>query len=77
RVAAGAIAKNILTPYGIEIYGFGSQIGSLKIDFIYKDFINQNPFFIANKNEVPACEYLIHIIRKQVDSIGAEVTVVA
>lgn len=77
RVAAGAIAKKILKHYGIEIYGFCSQIGSLKIDFIDKDFINQNPFFIANKNAVPACEDLIHSIRKQGDSIGAEVTVVA
>nr|MCX3323788.1 chorismate synthase [Bacillus paranthracis] len=75
RVAAGAIAKKILKHYGIEIYGFCSQIGSLKIDFIDKDFINQNPFFIANKNAVPACEDLIHSIRKQGDSIGAEVTV--
>ncbi|MDE4959402.1 chorismate synthase, partial [Francisella tularensis subsp. holarctica] len=53
------------------------QIGSLKIDFIDKDFINQTPFFIANKNAVPDCEDLIHSIRKQGDSIGAEVTVVA
>ncbi|MDE4998919.1 chorismate synthase, partial [Francisella tularensis] len=75
RVAAGAIAKKILKHYGIEIYGYCSQIGSLKIDFSDKDFINQNPFFIANKNAVPACDDLIHSIRKQGDSLGDEVTV--
>ncbi|MDE4984402.1 chorismate synthase, partial [Francisella tularensis] len=63
RVAAGSIAKKILKHYGIEIYGFCSQIGSIKIDFIDKDFINQNPFYIANKNSVPACEDLINSIR--------------
>ncbi|MDE4963547.1 chorismate synthase, partial [Francisella tularensis] len=36
-----------------------------------------NPFFIANKNGVPACVVLIHSIRKQGDSIGAVVSVVA
>lgn len=71
------LPKKILKHHGIEIYGFCSQIGSLKIDFIDKDFINQNPFFIADKNAVTACENLINGIRKQGDSIGAGVTVVA
>lgn len=77
RVAAGAIAKKILKHHGIEIFGFCSQIGDLKIDFIEKDFINQNPFFIADKDAITSCESLIHNIRKQGDSIGAEVTVIA
>ncbi len=77
RVAAGAIAKKILKHHGIEIFGFCSQIGDLKIDFIEKDFINQNPFFIADRDAITSCESLIHNIRKQGDSIGAEVTVIA
>lgn len=77
RVAAGAIAKKILKHHGIEIFGFCSQIGDLKIDFIEKDFINQNPFFIADRDAITSCESLIHNIRKQGDSIGAEVSVIA
>ena len=77
RVAAGAIAKKVLLHAGIEIYGYCSQIGSLKIPFVTKDHINQNPFFIANNDAVDDCEKLIQAIRKEGDSIGAEVTVVA
>ncbi|AJC49508.1 chorismate synthase [Allofrancisella guangzhouensis] len=77
RVAAGAIAKKILKQHNIEIYAFCSQIGNLKIDFKDKSFINQNPFFIADIDAQIKCEELIHQIRKEGDSVGAEVTVVA
>ncbi|WP_150465299.1 chorismate synthase [Francisella sp. SYW-2] len=77
RVAAGAIAKKILKHNGIEVFGFCSKIGDLKINFIEKNFINENPFFIANRDAITNCESLIHNIRKQGDSIGAEVTVIA
>ncbi|KEI35384.1 chorismate synthase [Francisella sp. W12-1067] len=77
RVAAGAIAKKILKQHGIEIYGFCSQIGDLKISFKDKGFINQNPFFIADIDAQTKCEELIHQIRKEGDSVGAEVTVIA
>ena len=77
RVAAGAIARKILLQSGIEIYGYCSQIGSLKIPFVDKNHINKNPFFIADNSAVNDCEKLIQAIRKEGDSIGAEVTVVA
>ena len=77
RVAAGAIAKKVLQQADIEIYGYCSQIGNLKIPFVNKDHINQNPFFIADNAELDNCEKLIQAIRKEGDSIGAEVTVVA
>ena len=77
RVAAGAIAKKVLQQHGIEVFGCCSQIGDLKIDFKDRDFINQNSFFIADSSAVDKCEDLIHKIRKQGDSIGAEVTVMA
>ncbi|AIT09308.1 chorismate synthase [Candidatus Francisella endociliophora] len=77
RVAAGAIAKKILKHHNIEIFGFCSQIGDLRINFKDKTFINQNPFFIADESAISSCEDLIHKIRKEGDSIGAEVTVIA
>ncbi|MCL4123942.1 UNVERIFIED_CONTAM: hypothetical protein GTU68_042033 [Idotea baltica] len=76
RVAAGAIAKKALAHFGIEIYGYCSQIGELKIPFADKTNINENSFFIANNDYVEKCENLIHKIRKEGDSIGAEVTIV-
>ena len=78
RVAAGAIARKYLNEQlGISIYGYLSAIGKMQISFVDKNFIDKNPFFSAD----PACEEriseLIDGIRKQGDSIGAQVTVVA
>lgn len=78
RVAAGAIAKRYLAKkFGMNIFAYVSQIGSIKAKAVDIDFINQNPFFAADKNIIPEWEALIHQIRKSGDSIGAEVTVVA
>lgn len=77
RVAAGAIAKKILKAHGIDIFGYCSQIGDVKAGFKDRNFISQNPFFLADENAVSKCEELIHKIRKEGDSIGAEATVIA
>jgi chorismate synthase len=77
RVAAGAIAKKCLSQYGIEIYGYLSQIGNLKLDFICKTNINTNPFFTADINKVSEIEAIITKLKQQGDSIGAKITVVA
>ena len=53
RVAAGAIAKKYLREqFGIEVRGFLSQIGEVKIapqaiDKINWDKVNSNPFFLS------------------------------
>ena len=78
RVAAGGVAKKYLKEkLGIEIHGFVSQMGSVKLECKNKTFINQNPFFCGDPNRIEELEKLIHTIRKEGDSIGAEVTVVA
>ena len=77
RVAAGAIAKKILKQQGIEIYGYCSKIGPLDIIFDDKNEINNNEFFIPNTRQIVNCQQLIKDIRKQQDSIGAQVTVIA
>ena len=49
RVAAGAIAKKYLREQtGIDIYGFLSQLGPIKVDCIDREFIDTNPFFSAD-----------------------------
>lgn len=77
RVAAGAIAKKILAQQGVHIYAYCSQIGDLKLACKDKRYIEQNPFFMGDPDALASCEVLIHQIRKEGDSIGAEVTVVA
>ena len=78
RVAAGSIAKKYLKEQlGLEIYGYVSQIGNVKLECKNISAINENPFFTADPEKVSILETLIHKIRKEGDSIGAEVTVVA
>ena len=74
RVAAGAIAKKYLREqFGIEVRGFLSQIGKVKI----APQVNSNPFFCPDKSAVEKFDELIRELKKQGDSIGAKLTVVA
>ncbi len=79
RVAAGAIARKIIASKNIEIVGYLTQIGEKKIDRTKFDFaeINKNDFFcpdvIAAKNFE---DYLLDI-RKNGDSVGAVIELVA
>jgi len=78
RVAAGAIAKKILQQYlGVNIFGYVSQIGNIHLNCSDRNAIEHNPFFCADPDKIPELETLIHQIRKQGDSIGAKVEVVA
>ena len=83
RVAAGAIAKKYLRErFGIEVRGFLSQIGNVKIapqslENIDWAEVNSNPFFCPDKSAVEKFDELIRDLKKQGDSIGAKVTVVA
>src|SRR5690606_11573088 len=46
RVAAGAIAKKYLeNKFGVEIVGYLSQLGPIKIEKVDESIINDNPFF--------------------------------
>jgi len=80
RVAAGAIAKKYLnTCYGIQIRGYLAQMGPLKPDparFDWQD-VNRNPFFCPDAAKVPELETYMDALRKEGNSIGARITVVA
>ena len=78
RVAAGAIAKKYLKKaQKIEIFGFLSQIGDIKISSFSKNQINKNPFFCPDKKIVREIEDMIDSLRKSGDSIGAKISVMA
>lgn len=86
RVAAGAIAKKYLREYfGIEVRGYLSQIGSVKIDpktveniaQIDWQQVNSNPFFCPDQSVVEKFDELIRDLKKEGNSIGAKLTVVA
>lgn len=78
RVAAGAIAKKYLREqHGVAIQGYLSQIGSLQLGYQDPSAIEHNAFFCADPQQVTAIEALIDSLRRDGDSIGAEVTVSA
>lgn len=78
RVAAGAIARLYLQKYvGIEIVGYLQQIGSLKLDFVDEKHITNNPFFCPNDTQEQQIVDYINQLRRDGDSIGARVTVLA
>jgi len=76
RVASGSVARKYLKETsGIEITGYLSQIGSLKVEEIDLNEIDNNPFFCPDKNMTPKIEKLIDKLREEGDSIGAKITV--
>ena len=78
RVAAGAIARKYLAEQaGVTIRGYLAQIGDREIEAVDLTAIDQNPFFCADPNRVDEIAAVIDALRREGDSIGAKVTVVA
>ncbi len=78
RVAAGAIAKKWLRArHGVEVRGYLSQIGPLSIDLKDWSEVDRNPFFCPDPARVAELEAYMDALRKEGDSIGARVNVVA
>lgn len=78
RVAAGAIAKKYLKErYGVLVRGYLAQLGPIKAQRLDWATIEQNPFFCPDPDRVPELEAFMDALRKEGDSIGARITVVA
>ena len=78
RVAAGAIARLYLQrTLGIEIIGHLQQMGDLVLDFEDETQIANNPFFCPNDKQIQALADYIERLRRQGDSVGARVHVMA
>jgi len=78
RVAAGGIAKKYLKQNaGIEIRGYLSQLGPIKIAKLDWSIIDSNPFFCPDADKVPEMEAYMDALRKAGESIGARIEVVA
>jgi chorismate synthase len=78
RVAAGAIARKFLGErLGVEIRGYLAQMGPVRLDPVDLAATDDNPFFCPDPARVPELEELIDRLRRDGDSIGARVNVVA
>ena len=78
RGAAGAVARKFLEQrLGITIRGYLSQLGPIRIEKIEWDQVHQNPFFCPDADKVPEMEAYMDALRKEGNSIGARINVVA
>lgn len=78
RVAAGAIAKKYLRQRcGIEVRGYLSQLGPISIDSVDWGVVETNPFFCPDAGKIESMEGFMQQLRKDGDSIGARLTIVA
>ena len=77
RVAAGAVARKYLERLGIRIRGYLSQLGPIKAEAFDWEQVHQNPFFCPDASKVPEMEAYMDALRKEGNSIGARINVVA
>jgi chorismate synthase len=78
RVAAGGIAKKYLRErYSIEIRGYLAQLGPLHIEKFDWHEVERNPFFSPDADKVAEMEAYMDALRKEGNSVGARINVVA
>jgi len=78
RVAAGGIAKKYLKEQaGIQIRGYLSQLGPIKIEKLDWDIIDTNPFFCPDADKIDEMASYMDALRKEGESIGARIEVEA
>ncbi len=78
RVAAGAIAKKYLKErHGIVIRGYLAQLGPIIAESLDWNEVSNNPFFSPDASKVAEMEQYMDRLRKEGNSIGARINVVA
>ena len=78
RVAAGAIAKKYLQmKHGVVVRGYLAQIGDIACELKDWSIVEENPFFCPDAEKLEALDELMRGLKKEGDSIGAKVTVMA
>jgi chorismate synthase len=78
RVAAGGIAKKYLKErYSITIRGYMAQLGPIYYEQFDWAAVEENPFFFPDPSKVAELEAYMDALRKEGNSIGARINVVA
>ena len=78
RVAAGGIAKKYLRErYHITVRGYLSQLGPIRPERFDWHEVDRNPFFCPDAGKVADLEAYMDALRKEGNSIGARVNVIA
>lgn len=78
RVAAGAIAKKYLREqFAVQIRGYMSQLGPIRVENFDWDEVERNAFFCPDAGKVAEMEAYMAALGKEGNSIGARINVVA
>ncbi len=78
RVAAGAIARKYLQEkVGIEVHGYLAQLGPIELAATDLSSVDDNPFFCAEPGRIEELEKFMDALRREGDSIGAKISVLA
>ncbi|WP_321276700.1 chorismate synthase [Thiomicrorhabdus indica] len=78
RVAAGAIAKKYLKErLGVEVKGYLSQLGPIKVENVAWPFDNDNIYFCPDEQKREEIRVYMDELLKKKDSVGAKITVIA
>lgn len=80
RVAAGGIAKKWLAvAFGVQIRGYMSQLGPIALDRAHFDWaqIPENDFFWPSIQQVDVLEETMIQVRREKDSVGARIEIIA
>ena len=78
RVAAGGIAKKYLKDlYGIQIQGYLAQLGPIKTERYEWDHMEKSAFFCPDPDKEEELESYMDALRKEGNSIGARINVIA
>jgi chorismate synthase len=75
RVAAGALAKQMLARSGTEIYGYTTEVAGIRAKSFRRDAIESNPLRCADPAAAIRMERAVLRARKDGDSVGGVVEV--
>jgi chorismate synthase len=77
RVAAGALAKRVLETEYIYVFGYTLELGGVRAQVFDLDEIDRNLLFCPDKEAARLMEERIMEVKRQEDSIGGIVEIVA
>ncbi|NPV10319.1 MAG: chorismate synthase [Ignavibacteria bacterium] len=75
RVAAGAVAKQLLKKRGIKILAYTKQIGDISIQSFDENEIEKNPVRCPDKNAALKMIDLIEKVKREGDSVGGVIEI--
>ena len=76
RVAAGAIAKKVISREGIEVIAYTLELGGIAAETISLTEINKNPLFCPDRKTAQQMEQKLKEAREGGDSLGGIVAII-